>query len=680
MKSIKSFLRKLDVFGVPYAFKYRDKEKFTTALGGLFVVLFIAAALFMGIYYFIPFYNRKNYTTVYYTLTMAKTEVVNFGVSETAFAIGLNCWTGNDGTVADDLFRIDHKFIYYKLEEEYKKNTDMVSTHKCTKADFYNRYDETFDGSSIYNYQCMDDSDRGIEGIFTSAIFSYYEFDVYAKNNSQALLDKITHYLTENDCKLQIYYSDNTVDISDYENPIKSYVEAVFIQLNPTLSIRRNIYFMNQYLYDDDYLIWVFGDDADPRYIRTLFSRYEEYSLYQGTSRAEGSSDYTNYAKVYIRADTKRTDVKRKYQKVMEFYADASSLLIALYEVLIIIFNYINQFWAEQTLSKRIFFFKDLEESGLNLKKRASQIQELLDITGAVPSPNKISQKNSSKELLINKDNLNDLKKKDSNDIDVLQDEDIKIYNSKKGKNAVQNNKYASKKEKENEKSKTTGKKPKENDKRKESRNKESDYYDEYSDNYEKASSNYRGRDSRSSFNIKYNMNMKNSNKYKYKYNNDYGEYSESNTEYSKEPEEEFRPEKVLYDFNIFEVLGSTVCRCCQSKELKVKYTLNQKANTILFSKLDIVLYVRNMILFDIMNETFLGTGIKDVINFISRPIISLKGKEKNELKIFYNNYKSSDFDKFYNEISDMTQKSDKRTEEKLLISLTNKHLKSLTA
>jgi hypothetical protein len=275
---------------------------------------------------------------------------------------------------------------------------------------------------------------------------------------------------------------------------------------------------------------------------------------------------------------------------------------------------------------------------------------------------------------------LNDLKKKDSNDIDVLQDEDIKIYNSKKGKNAAQNNKYASKKEKENEKSKTTGKKPKENDKRKESRNKESDYYDEYSDNYEKASSNYRGKDSRSSFNIKYNMNMKNSNKYKYKYNNDYGEYSESNTEYSKEPEEEFRPEKVLYDFNIFEVLGSTVCRCCQSKELKVKYTLNQKANTILFSKLDIVLYVRNMILFDIMNETYLGTGIKDVINFISRPIISLKGKEKNELKMFYNNYKSSDFDKFYNEISDMTQKSEKRTEEKLLISLTNKHLKSLTA
>ena len=667
MKSIKSFLRKLDVFGVPYSFKYRDKEKYTTALGGLFVVLFIAAALFMGIYYFIPFYNRKNYTTVYYTLTMAKTEVVNFGVSETAFAIGLNCWTGNNGTVASDLFRIDHKYIYYKLEEEYKKNTDMVSTHQCTKADFYNRYDETFDGSSIYNYQCMDDSDRGIEGIFTSPIFSYYEFDVYAKNDSQALLDKITDYLTENDCKLQIYYSDNTVDISDYEEPIKSYVEAVFIQLNPTLSIRRNIYFMNQYLYDDNYLIWVFGDDDDARYIKTLFSRYEEYSLYQGTTRAKGSSDYTNYAKVYIRADTKRTDVKRKYQKVMEFYADASSLLIALYDVLIIIFNYINQFWAEQNLSKIIFFFKDLEESGLNVKKRGAQIQELLDITGAAASPSKTSQKNSSKELLIYRnDNSKNLKKKDSKDIDSLQEE-VQIYNAKKGKNP-------DKREKENEKTKPTGKKSKAKNK---GRNNENDYYDDYSDNYEKASSNYKGRESKSSFNIKYNMNMKNSNKYKY--NSKYDDYNESRTEYSNEGEEDFRPEKVKYDFNICEVLGSTVCRCCQSKELKVKYNLNQKANSILFSKLDIVLYVRNMILLDIMNKTFLGTGIKDVINFLSRPIISLKGKEKNELQIFYNKYKPSDFDKFYNEIGELAQKSEKRNEEKLLISLTNQHLKNLT-
>ena len=644
MKSINSFLRKIDVFGVPYSFKYKEKEKYTTALGGFFVILFIAAALFMGIYYFIPFYNRKNYTTVYYTLALSHTEQVNFGESETAFAVGLNCWTGSDGTTADQLFRVDHKYIYYTLvNNEYLKNTETIGTHVCTKEDFYNRYDETFDGSQIYNYQCLDDPNKGIEGIFTSPIFAYFEFDVYAKNDSKTLLDKIDAYLIENDCKFQMFYSDNTVDISDYKEPIKSYVEAIFIQINPTLSIRRNIYYMNQYLYDDNYLIWVFADDTKERYKKTLFSRYEEYSLYQGLNRTSGSSDYLNYIKVFIRADTKRTDVKRKYQKIMEFYADASSLLIALYEILIIIFNFINNFWAEQTLSKKIFFFKDLKESGLNVKKRTSQIRELFEITGTYSMPDKISQNNSLNE---NNDKLS-LNKK----------EEVKIYNSKKRKIYSRNNSIQ---EKENEKKAHINENINEDD----------------SDNSKRI---YKQEENK----INFNPNYINKRKNRHHKNNDRREreFDESRIETSKDEEaleEEIKIEDIEYSFNLCEILGATIFTCCQTKELKIKNNLNNKANSFLYSKMDILLYIRNMILFDIINETLLSVGLKDVINFLSRPIISLNGKKDNSLNIFYQGYKSSNFKNFYGEIKELSKKSDKAKEEKELISLTNKHLKSL--
>ena len=646
MKSINSFLRKIDVFGVPYSFKYKEKEKYTTALGGFFVILFIAAALFMGIYYFIPFYNRKNYTTVYYTLALSHTEQVNFGESETAFAVGLNCWTGSDGTTADQLFRVDHKYIYYTLvNNEYLKNTEMIGTHVCTKEDFYNRYDETFDGSQIYNYQCLDDPNKGIEGIFTSPIFAYFEFDVYAKNDSKTLLDKIDAYLIENDCKFQMFYSDNTVDISDYKEPIKSYVEAIFIQINPTLSIRRNIYYMNQYLYDDNYLIWVFADDTKERYKKTLFSRYEEYSLYQGLNRTSGSSDYLNYIKVFIRADTKRTDVKRKYQKIMEFYADASSLLIALYEILIIIFNFINNFWAEQTLSKKIFFFKDLKESGLNVKKRTSQIRELFEITGTYSMPDKISQNNSLNE---NNDKLS-LNKK----------EEVKIYNSKKRKIYSRNNSIQ---EKENENKAHINENINEDD----------------SDNSKRI---YKQKQEENKIN--FNPNYINKRKNRHHKNNDRREreFDESRIETSKDEEaleEEIKIEDIEYSFNLCEIFGATIFTCCQTKELKIKNNLNNKANSFLYSKMDILLYIRNMILFDIINETLLSVGLKDVINFLSRPIISLNGKKDNSLNIFYQGYKSSDFKNFYGEIKELSKKSDKAKEEKELISLTNKHLKSL--
>ena len=254
MEFIKSFLRKIDVFGVPYSFKYKSEEKYTTSTGGFVLLLFLILSVYMIAYYLNPFLERKNYTSVYYTLKMSNADEINFDESKTGMAYGFNCWTGNDGTTPDQLFKIDFKYIHWKLDEqnEYQKTLSYLGSHPCTKQDFYNDFNETFEASSIYNYQCLDDPSISVEGIWTSEVFSYFQFEVNAKNKSDALLKKIYDYLMENDCKFQVYFADHTIDIDDYKTPIKSYVEAMFIQLNPTMSIRRNMYFMNQYLFNDD--------------------------------------------------------------------------------------------------------------------------------------------------------------------------------------------------------------------------------------------------------------------------------------------------------------------------------------------------------------------------------------------------------------------------------------------
>ena len=221
MESIKAFLRKIDPFGVPFSFKYKSKQNYTTSTGGLFLFIFIAFALIVFVYYFIPFYERKNITAVYYTLILPYAERINFAESKSSLAFGFNCWTGNDGTTADQLLKVEFVYHQWKLEDnDYKRTITTLGSHFCTKEDFYNQFNETFEGSKIYNYQCFDDPSTTIEGIWTSDIFSYIQIEVNAKNESQELLDKIDNYLLENDCKLQIYYSDNTVDIVDYKNPI----------------------------------------------------------------------------------------------------------------------------------------------------------------------------------------------------------------------------------------------------------------------------------------------------------------------------------------------------------------------------------------------------------------------------------------------------------------------------
>jgi hypothetical protein len=645
MDSIKLFLRKIDIFGVPYSFKYKSEERYTTTIGGFVVILFIILCVSFGIYYFIPFYNRKNFTAVYYTLSTANAAPISFLDSKTAMAFGLNCWTGNDGTTADQLFRLDFKYYRWELiDNEYVRNISYLGNHPCTKKDFYNEFNETFDGSQIYKYQCLDDPSITVEGIWTSEIFSYFQFEVNAKNKSRDLLDKIDKFLYENDCKFQIYYSDNTIDIDDYKNPIKSYVEANFIQINPTLSIRRNIYFMNQFLYDDDQLIWVFNEEDEARYKKTFFTRFEEYSLFQGLKRENTSTDYLNFVKLYIRADTKKTEVKRTYEKFNEFFADDFSLLIVVYEVLNAIFELLNTFWKEQSLAKNIFFFQDFDHK-LHINHKSEKIKELLQLT----DPDRINN------ITLPKNTESD---KPVETIQNFENEKI-IYTTKEGHYTSKNIPTFNNIITQNE-----------------------DTSDEIDGKYQKISNSYRGRE--------YNMNIKTDISFtKRSRNNELYEtnqftntnrnlYTITNNKDKETTLEDNDVEKVEYEYNLYEKIKTIICKCCLSKELKVKNALNEKAMSILDDKLDIVLFVRNMMLIDIINATLLDTETDDIVNFLARPIITLKDDEDDEFSMLYHKYKENDFEKFYKEIVHLSNKPNKRMEEIKLISICNKHLKSI--
>ena len=357
MKDIKKFLKKLDLFGVNLNFKYQANDTYTTSLGGLFILIFGLVALSFGIYNFIPFIKRKNLSIIYYTMNIAKTEEIKFKDSKALFNIGFHC-EEKGGFRVRNIFNLDSKFVIYTkdLNGNSNKTKEELSWHYCTYEDFYNKYNDSFNYLGLAQFQCLDDYDRTIEGIYSDKIFSYYEFTLRSKNKTKENYEQIYEYLSKSDCKLEIYYTDITIDLENYKEPIKPFINSIFIQLNPTLNIKRNIYFMNQYLYDDDSLIAVFVEEGEPNQIETLFSRYEEYALFKGSKFDENN---TEYAKIFLRADTKKTIIKRTYQKFTEFYADVSALLIALYEILIIIFSYINNFYAEESVTKNYFFLKN---------------------------------------------------------------------------------------------------------------------------------------------------------------------------------------------------------------------------------------------------------------------------------------------------------------------------------
>ena len=307
METIKNFLFAIDIFGITYSFRYKQKERYQTVLGGFILILFLILVIGFGIYNFIPFIKRKNYAIVYYSMNLAVTEEVNIFQSESNFAVGVNCEDNkNEKASVNDLLELKSSYILYTKHSNgtYQKYPQELKTHKCHYEDFYNKYNNQMDYLGLSKFECLDKREGTIQGIYADQIFSYFEFTVQSKNDLE--LNKLDRFLFENDCKLQIIYMDIIIDLNNYKEPIKQYLNEIFIQLNPTLFIKRNMFYMNQYFTNDDYLLFVFGDEEPDS--KPLYSRYDEYSLYMGLERNKTRPhNYDKYAKLYMRADLKKT-------------------------------------------------------------------------------------------------------------------------------------------------------------------------------------------------------------------------------------------------------------------------------------------------------------------------------------------------------------------------------------
>ena len=152
-------------------------------------------------------------------------------------------------------------------------------------------------------------------------------------------------------------------------------------------------------------------DNSNPeRYIS--FSRFEQYLI--------NKDNPNNYAKICLKADNRKTYIKRKYQKFIEFYADISSIFVSVFSLLMIIVNFFNSFLAEFSLSKKIFLFKDVYNKNIDFKKKVLKIQQLISLTNQytpnnieVESEQKIENNTNSKDNNSNNKNNNiDLEKK----------------------------------------------------------------------------------------------------------------------------------------------------------------------------------------------------------------------------------------------------------------------------
>jgi len=134
----------------------------------------------------------------------------------------------------------------------------------------------------------------------------------------------------------------------------------------------------------------------------------------------------------------------------------------------------------------------------------------------------------------------------------------------------------------------------------------------------------------------------------------------------------------INYNYNLLDILKNLFFRCNISNELKTKNDLNNKANQILFNKMDIVVYIRTMLIFDIICQILFNEHKKYVVNLLCRPVISSKEVNENELNDFYKLYDNTEFVKSTLGIQNLLKIENKNNSDNELITLCNKQLKDI--
>jgi hypothetical protein len=427
---IHGFFNWFDFSESPFTFTYDSSRSCSSICSGITLFLYIIAAILFLIGALIPLFKKENFTLQYYTMNLRKTDVLDFYDKSSTFAFGLDCRNENKTKEAEKLLELYFGYVSRSHETIYTV-LNISQLHTCKPEDFRPELNDYYVSLGLKNYYCLNKDQTlnyTLQGIFTDDVFEYFYIGLSSKNNTEEHYEKIATLMMQNDCKLQYYYTDCIIDIDDFHNPITYFMDSMFLQLNPQLYIKKNVYYLNYHLYNDssfihdlDWFRLFKGGNDEPR-IQVGLSRTYDYFEYKGLNRTKEIKNPDLYAAIYIRADNRKIEVKRIYQDINEFYGD-NYILLDLYNLLCFLLGYVSNFFGRRSIKHKLFFYENNSKNKMSknsIKKLFSGNKENIDNKSSITENTLVELKldNINKDInntnIYNDNNDNDLKNYDN--------------------------------------------------------------------------------------------------------------------------------------------------------------------------------------------------------------------------------------------------------------------------
>ena len=617
-------IKYFDFFGTNFNLRYKGYKRYKSFTGGIIFILFMIAIIIFSLISLISFFKRYNMTIIYYDMQISPTDNISF--HNYSYGVGFlgSCDSNQNFS---ELFEYDLNYVIMNNSKVDKpKQRFKIGIHLCNYSDFYNKSSQTLDLMGVNGiYYCPDVNNNNIQGIYTDEIFSYLELTLRAKYIEEDYFDLYYNLLTGYDCKLHIFFPMTIINMYNHLKPFDYDLYDLFLQLSPISFVKRNVFYKIQKF---DSAESYFFDTFKTKYFLD-YSRYDDFNLYKSTNRFKSKvDDFEKFARVYLRADSIRTNISRKYQKISECIAQVSSIFSTLFIILRLIISFIDEFYANNHIIRNVYKFKDVKDTKTytflrNIKKKinSSKVKRLERISMIAEFGSFKPKRNKLNKLKVNfMDNSSDT---------IINKSCVSLKDDKKETEFIEKNEFFFQ----------LGKNEFNNDKL----------------NLNSNQNNNRKYNSCSNINNDINFYPK-KNHFSFRFSNPKIGHKETNKKKTKEISLKFRFQEVfLYLF----------CFKIYNKNLKKKIYYLEKARNNFFYNLDIQVFMKKMNLIDIYGYILFEPYQNVILKFLSTPLISIYQCDFNVinhlnklLSLDFNYQDINNFISSYNKLNDFKEKT----------------------
>ncbi len=362
MKYLSGLFKKADTFGSTIELQFEKQAKYNTIFGGILTIITYALtiALIISLCESLVFKdNPRTNSSILYKKYMPQ---IHLEKDDIKFGIGY--YTSSVQEFYDPRYftYTFRKFILdkrdgFSITKPSIKSTECKNLEKFWVSPRYN-FTDLAKSNQMDNFFCFQNQNHTAEGSFSENYFENFQVDMYRCKNSTKEKPSNTTCVSDEEINTKLLggffefiYVNKYIDTTDFENPVKEYMETYFITTDPFNSRFVDIYFKTVNITTDIGL--VFEDKRSKKYVMYDYTR-EQSDI--NSAKSKIVSFFINSSKNYLQ-------VNRSYFKL----TDMAAIVGGIFNVYMVVGEKLSKFFSEDQIKIKILntlFFFDAQQEG----------------------------------------------------------------------------------------------------------------------------------------------------------------------------------------------------------------------------------------------------------------------------------------------------------------------------